>query len=228
MKKPCKEVEKMKKLAIWDMDGTLTDTMEIWATLSSELLKSLGVEPPADLDQRIGIIGIRQAVKFLREEFALPLSDEALYGKLSDVLCKYYSSGITVKPGVTAILDDLTGNNITCVVLSATIGIGLETALNSTGLAKYFGSNVISCEDLRMHKSNISTFESVMEKYGATADETVVFEDALYAVKTAKAAGCTVCAVKDRFEKRSDEVKAIADHFFESWENFNFKEIIEK
>ena len=218
----------MKKLAIWDMDGTLTDTMEIWATLSSELLKSLGVAPPDDLNQKIGIIGIRQAVKFLREEFALPFSNEALYGKLSDLLCSYYSSGITVKPGVTAILDALAKKNITCVVLSATIGTGLETALNSTGLAKYFGNNIISCEDLGMHKSNISTFESVMAKYGANADETLVFEDALYAIKTAKAAGCTVCAVKDRFEKRSDEVKAIADYFFESWENFKFKEIIEK
>ena len=163
----------MKKLAIWDMDGTLTDTMEIWATLSSELLKSLGVEPPADLNQRIGIIGIRQAVELLRKEFALPFSNEVLYGKLSDLLCSYYSSGITVKPGVTAILDALAKKNITCVVLSATIGAGLETALNSTGLAKYFGNNIISCEDLGMHKSNISTFESVMAKYGANAESCI-------------------------------------------------------
>ena len=206
--------------AIFDLDGTLLDSMGRWSNLCREFLLQHGIDEDIDLDGKLGVLSIRNALVYTLEYFDLDLDLDEACAETWQIVENFYREKVELKPGITAILAALKERNIPAGVLTATESGLVHAALERVGLREYFGDRIISCADRQMSKRSPEVFFLMTEKLNASPEKTIVFEDALYASKAAKNAGFTVAAVFDPCEKDQETLQQIADRYFASWEDF--------
>ncbi len=209
------------KAAIFDMDGTLLDTMYIWRHLAPEYLKRNNIAAPADLTDRLAIMGIGRAAEFLIENFHLKISKEALYNEIVGILADYYRNEAGFKPGAEKFLQSLNDRNIPTMIFSATPDDLLDLVLSRLDALKYFSKGLLSVPAIKCSKNKPEAFYIAAERIGYPVDEVMIFEDAHYAASTAKAAGFAVTVMADNEEHRTQEMRELADFYIEkSWNEF--------
>ena len=211
--------EKRFKAAIFDMDGTMTDTMYVWESLSNRYLVKHGITPPPDLNEKLGILGVHKAAEFLRSEFSLPKTPEQIFAELVEVLNDYYQLPHPLRPGTVFLLSELKKRQVTTAVLSATVLRPVKTSLKTAGIDGFF-DYVFSTEDMPYSKVKPQAFIDTAARIGAAPEETIVFEDALYAIESAKSAGFTVCAVPDHTAKFPETIRQLADIYLADFSEF--------
>ena len=209
------------KAAIFDMDGTLLDTMYIWRHLAPAYLERHSIAVPDDLTDKLAIMGIRRAVDFLIENFDLTVAQDDLHKELLDILADYYRYNAVFKPGAEMFLRSLRERGIATVVFSATPQHLIKMALERQNAVDYFSHGLLSCENVGCAKNKPEAFMAAAQHLNVTKDEVMVFEDAWYAASTAKAAGFPLCVMADEQEHRTDEMRELADIYIEkSWDEF--------
>ena len=214
------------KGAIFDLDGTLVDTMPVWCSLCRNFLKKHGIDQDVDLDKKLEVLSIRSALKYICELYPqINVSLEHAWRETMDEVAAFYREKAELKAGITEILAELTRKNIPAAVITATEKELVMMALNKVGLAEYFTAGIYSCADLHTSKKYPDVFMMVAEKMHAAPKEIIVFEDALYAATTAKNANFALAAVCDPSEKQPEQLKAISDWYCRSWEEFPLSEL---
>ena len=209
------------KAAVFDMDGTLLDTMYIWRHLAPEYLKRNNIAAPADLTDQLAIMGIGRAADFLIENFHLKISKEALCDEIIGILADYYRSEAKFKPGAEKFLQAMCDRNIPTMVFSATPDDLLDLALGRLDALKYFSKGILSVPAINCAKNKPEAFYIAAERIGYPVDEVMIFEDAHYAASTAKAAGFAVTVMADNEEHRTQDMRELADFYIEkSWDEF--------
>ena len=200
------------KYAIFDLDGTLTDSMHIWDTCGGAYLMMRGITPHAGETFRTR--GYRDGISYMIEEYNLPLTYDELYAELLKILEFYYFNIAEIKPGVKEFLEAMNNKGVKMCVLSATNQYLVEEAMNRNGILDYF-CKVFSTHDIGYHKDKPYVFEIVRDFLGAEKNSDVfVFEDALYSIKTAKASGYRVIGVEDySAEPDREEIKRLSDYY---------------
>ena len=200
-----------KQFAIFDMDGTLIDSMIFWKNLASEYLSSKGVtQIPADILERIKPMTMSESAALFRQEFRLTGDPEAEMNAMMDA---HYRNDIPLKPGVREYLQTLHSRGVRMCVASATAEHLMETCLTRLGVRDCF-EFLLSCETVGAGKRSPLVYHESAGRLHAAAAEIAVYEDALYAVQTAKEAGYYVVGVYDdsaaknwlTIEKRADEI----------------------
>ena len=207
------------KAAIFDLDGTLLDSMSIWHDLPRKFLLRYNVDQVIDLDGKLGVISMHNALEYLINEFSLPVTLDAAYRETWQIVEDFYRTQAEIKPGIQTILEHLQQNNIPCGVITASESGLVIPALEHVGLRKYF-KEIFSCSEMNTSKRTPEIFIEMSGILGVPAAETIVFEDALYAALTAKTAGYSVAAVYDASEKNPEKLAAAADWYLQSWEDF--------
>ena len=208
------------KAAIFDLDGTLLDSMSIWSNLCHEFLLRHNIDQDIDLDGKLGVISMRNALEYVINEFSLKISLDEAYTETWQIVEEFYHSKAQIKPGIKKILDHLQKNGIPCGVITATETGLVIPALERVGLSGYF-KHVFSCSEMQTSKRTPEVFFSMSRLLGASPSETVVFEDALYAALTAKNAGYAVAAVHDISEKNPLKLQQTADWYCKDWRDFS-------
>lgn len=183
-----------KQFAIFDMDGTLVDSMHFWKNLAGEYLRSKGVSNiPEDLMEQIAPMTMSESAAFFRQEFNLMGDPEAEMNAMMDA---HYRQDIPLKPGVKACLQTLHNRGVKMCVASATAAHLMEACLGRLGVLPYFDF-LLSCETVGAGKRSPLVYHTSARRLGAAPAEIAVYEDALYAVKTAREAGYFVIGVYD-------------------------------
>lgn len=191
------------KGAIFDMDGTLLESMLEWRKQNTAFCERHGVPVPEQLIGRELDTSSHKAARLYEELYPqLGMKYADIIKEYEDHLYPMYISGIPMKKGVLPFLEMLAGNNVRMCVATATPADIARAALKHNGIAKYMDF-IISADTVGVTKSSESYFPRVAELLGLPSDDCVVFEDALYAVSSAVAAGMRVFAVKD-FCARND------------------------
>ena len=126
------------KGAIFDLDGTLTDSMYIWQQAPVDLVRRYGGDPPEDLARDLKEMGRREAAEYLRERFALSATPEELMDTLNDLVTEEYRSRVPMKPGADKLLSRLAERNIPCCIATASEAFQARSAMERLGLWKYF------------------------------------------------------------------------------------------
>ncbi|NLW77859.1 MAG: HAD family phosphatase [Ruminococcaceae bacterium] len=198
--------------AIFDVDGTLLDSMVIWDTIGGNYLRSRGITPKPGLDARFRSMSLYQAVRHYQDEYGLTDSADALMAGVNAMIEDYYAHQVQPKAGVPAFLESLHKRGVRMCLATATDHHLVEAALTRTGLWGYFGG-VFTCSGVGHGKDEPHIFHTALHFLGTPKAATCVFEDALYAVRTAKQAGFTVAAVQDPFEHDGDTVQKLADYY---------------
>lgn len=207
------------KAAIFDLDGTLFDSMPIYKTAVPDMLRVLGYEPRDGLYDDLRVLSAREVQVYLQREYNTRESIEELEAALEAQLLDYYANVTELKPGVPELLKSLQDKGIAMCIATATRRTPVEAALQRTGIAHYF-SRIFTCAEENTGKREPLIFLRAAEFLGASPAETCVFEDAIHAIRTAKAAGFYVVAIRDEAEDDNrDEIIALADQFHETPES---------
>ncbi len=183
------------KGAIFDMDGTLLDSMPLWYSRGSDFLRENGFKPEPDIDRKFKAMSLRQSAEYFQQVCGVPGTVEEICARINRCGEKGYRT-VLPKPGVRELLEELCHRGVRMCVATATERYLVEGVLERTGLLDYF-QFIITCGEVGAGKSEPLIFDKALERLGTAKENTVIFEDALHAIQTAKASGYTVCGVED-------------------------------
>ena len=206
------------KSAIFDMDGTLLDSMREWDALNSNLLLSLGVTPPDDLNEIMKELSIDAALTYLMDNFGLWETREELSRQLQEQIHLMYRDRVEMKPGAKEYLNKLKKEGIPFGIATATPKKYAIEALTRLGVIDMF--EFVLCEDdVGKDKHFPDLYLEAARRLGTSPSDTTIFEDAAYAARTAKAAGFDLCVIEDKsFVSRKEELLKLADRYILSFE----------
>ncbi len=200
--------------AIFDVDGTLLDSMFIWDTIGETYLRSIGYQPKENLNETFKNMSLRQAARYYQTEYGVTLSIDQIMDGVNAMLERYYRFEVPLKPGVAELLERLRQSGVKLCIATATDRHLVEAALDRCGVLSCFGE-IFTCNEVGHGKDEPDIFEAALRFLGTRREETLVFDDALYAVRTAKEAGFLVAAVYDSHERSQAEVRARSDLYLE-------------
>lgn len=201
-----------KRYAIFDMDGTLVDSMRYWKHLAGEYLERKGVRRiPPGLMEQIKPTTLTESAALFAEEFRLAGTPEELSAEMNALMAEHYQRDIPLKAGVREYLGALSEAGVTMCVASATAEPLMAACLGRLGVLERFAF-LLSCETVGAGKNRPDVYLAAAERLGCTPSEAAVYEDALYAAETARAAGFHVVGVWDASAGRNwERMKALAD-----------------
>ena len=200
--------------AIFDVDGTLLDSMFIWDTIGETYLRSIGYQPKENLNETFKNMSLHQAARYYQTEYGVTRSIDEIMDGVNAMLERYYRFEVPLKPGVAELLERLRQDGVRLCIATATDRHLVEAALDRCGVLSCFGE-IFTCNEVGHGKDEPDIFEAALRFLGTRREETLVFDDALYAVRTAKEAGFPVAAVYDSHERSQAEVRARSDLYLE-------------
>ena len=205
-----------KQFAIFDMDGTLIDSMIFWKNLASEYLTTKGVtQIPEDILEQIKPMTMSESAALFQRVFGLTGDPESEMNAMMD---EHYREDIPLKPGVREYLQTLRNRDVRMCVASATAEHLMEACLTRLEVRDYF-EFLLSCETVGAGKRSPLVYQESARRLNAAPAEIAVYEDALYAVQTAKNAGYYVVGVyDDSAAKNWQIIECIADKVILNWE----------
>ena len=188
----------MIKGAIFDIDGTLLDSMPIWENAGARYLATLGIKAKPDLKERLDALSLPEGAIYMQKEYGLSVSAEDILEGVNQVVKDFYYKEAVMKPGAYALVKRLKENGVKLIIATATDKEMAKAALIRNGIWQDF-TGMITCEEAGAGKTSPKVFEFARQKLGTKKEETWVFEDSLYAVKTATEAGFPVCSIYDTY-----------------------------
>lgn len=216
----------MIKSIIFDLDGTLIDSMKIWYKIDRQFLIENGIEnPPREISERMKKLTIDESSELFIREFNLDCTKEYVIRRIEELVRTEYEEKIPLKPHVTELLDFLDSRNIPYCIATATYKSLAEAVLKRCGIADRFVF-MLTDEEYPRGKNFPDIFFGVCERFGNMPSETLIVEDSLHSIETAKNAGFPVAAVYDESaESDSKRIKLLADYYFNSV--YEIKDLIE-
>ena len=202
----------MIKGAIFDLDGTLLDSMFIWDTIGEEYLRSLGKEPHEDLKETFMTLTLEEAAVYYREHYGVTLSVKEIVDGVNAMVEQTYRTKVTLKPGIAEYLAWLKENGVRMCVATVTDRYLVEETLERLGVRHYF-SEIFTCAEVGFGKDKPVIYQKALEHLETEKRDTYVFEDMLFALNTGKTDGFPTVGVYDRHEAHQDDLKELADYY---------------
>lgn len=201
--------------AIFDMDGTLLDSMGVWQDAGDRFLLQRGITPPSGLYQALKSLDMPQTAQYLLSHFPLRGSLQETIDGINALVEQRYQSAVPLKAGVLPLLRYLQKNGVRLCAATASDRVLAESAFSRTGILPYF-ERVFTCTEEGISKARPEFYRHVAAQMGLIPEKTAVFEDALHAVQSAKAAGFLVVALAEASSKEDEaEIRRTADLFLQ-------------
>ena len=181
--------------AIFDLDGTLTDSMYIWNEAPKALVRKFGGEPPEDLARDIREMGRREASEYMVDTFCLPCTPQQVMEGVNALVTGEYRDRVPMKTGADTLLERLGALGVPCGIATASEAFQARDAMVRLGLWDYFQFAVSSME--YGPKTQPGIYLEAARRLGCAPERTLVFEDALHAARTANQAGFLTAGVYD-------------------------------
>ena len=204
--------------AMFDVDGTLLSTMRYWRLTTLEYLLGRGVIPDQEDLGRMFYTSGRKLLAELLEKYGLECEWDEVARATEGYMLRHYRLDALPKPGVDAYLAELARRDVRMCVATASLREFVAEALERLELAHRFDF-ITDNRELGTEKSDPAFFRMVAQRLGVDVERMCVFEDALYAIRGAKEAGCPVVAILDPTQIRDrDEIIRLADLAVDSYD----------
>jgi len=207
------------KAYIFDLDGTLLDSMDVWHKVDIDFLNKRGISVPSDYAEVICSMTFDEAAAYTIRRFELSDSVESLKQEWNDMAAYAYGHTVQLKPYAKEYLLALRDRGIKLAVATSLFSSLLKLALNNHGIYDYF-EVICTTEEAGHGKSRPDVFLMTAQKLGVLPCDCLVFEDILAAVKSAKSAGMSVCGVYDKSSHADwEQIKELADYSITDFKN---------
>ena len=198
--------------AIFDLDGTLLDSMSIWDTIGNDYLCSLGIETKENLAETFKTFTLEQSAEYYRTHYGVCLSTCEIIGGINDMIGNFYRNTIPMKKGAAEFLENLSRKNIKMCIATVTDRQLAEAALIRLNVRNYF-AGIFTTTEVGCGKNSPQIYRTALAFLGTKKQETLVFEDTYHALMTAKNDGFPVAAVYDGHETMQAEIRKHADYY---------------
>ncbi|MGN0424566.1 MAG: HAD family hydrolase [Acetatifactor sp.] len=211
------EMLKNKKAIIFDLDGTLVDSMWIWRSIDIAYLGRFGIELPEDLQSRIEGMSFDETAIYFKETFGITDDVEEMKRTWNEMAADKYSNEVFLKDGVEELLVYCKQQGIGLGIASSNSRELVERILQAHHLEGIFDC-VLTGTDRYRGKPAPDIYLAAADRLQVEAADCLVFEDITAGIQAGKRAGMTVCAVEDAYSKdQLAEKKRLADYFIASY-----------
>lgn len=213
---------KNKDAVIFDLDGTLVDSMWMWRQIDIEFLGERGIVLPEDLQQKIEGMSFRETAVYMQERFQLKETAEELMDIWNKMAFEKYKNEVPLKRGIQKFLEHLKACQIKMGIATSNSPLLVETVLKAQGIFEYFDS-IHTANEVEKGKPAPDIYLLVAKDLGVEPEKCLIFEDIVQGIMAGKNAGMTTCAIYDDYSKDDDENKrATADYYIEDYEQIIF------
>jgi len=207
------------KAYIFDLDGTLFDSLDVWHKIDIDFLQKRGIAVPPDYYKEITAMTFDESADYTIRRFGLSDSIDELKQEWIDMAEYAYGHTVQMKPYAKEYIKMLKSRGEKLAIATSLFSNLLELALNNHGIYDYFDV-ICTTEEAGYGKSRPDVFLLTAKKLGVEPCDCIVFEDILEAVKSAKSIGMTVCGVYDKSSQADwEEIKKNADYTIFDFEN---------
>ena len=208
--------------AIFDLDGTLVDSLHFWDVYFSEVgqkyLSDPTFVPDPDTLRAMRTVTIGEGQTLLHKRYGFGDSPDELIRFAYDKCEYFYRNLVTVKDGVYELLDFLKANNVPMCIASATEMPLLKIAVERFGFDKYFPT-VVSCSEVGCGKERPDVFLRAREILGTPMESTFIFEDSVVAIETSVKAGFGTVGIYDDRGLEHEKMKKLSSIYIEKGHN---------
>ncbi len=205
------------KAIIFDLDGTLVDSMWMWKAIDIEFLQQYGCQCPDDLQKVIEGMSFSETAVYFKERFRLPLSLDEIKAIWVRMSIDKYRYEVPLKPGVREFLEHVTSRGIVCGIATSNGREMVDAVMDSLDITGYFQVVTTACE-VEHGKPEPDIYLKVAEHLQVEPKDCLVFEDVPAGILAGKRAGMTVCAIEDAFSQAMREEKlGLADYFIDDY-----------
>lgn len=208
------------KGVIFDLDGTLIDSMWLWHQIDVDYLNSKNLEVPEDLQRNIEGKSFRETAIYFKERFKLSETIEEIMDIWNIMSFDMYTTKVTLKPGVFEILEYIKSKGMKTAIATSNSSHLANAVLKSMKIDTYFDSVITAC-DVTLGKPNPQIYLTAAEKINIEPEKCFVFEDIPNGILAAKNAGMTTCAVEDKYSLDIKDIKIdLADYYTRDFNEF--------
>lgn len=206
-----------KDAVIFDLDGTLVDSMWMWKAIDIEYLGRHGHEYPPFLQKDIEGMSFSETAVYFKRKFGIPDSVEEIKQTWIEMSIEKYRTEVPLKDGAKWFLEYLNESGIRAGIATSNGREMVDAVLHSLGISEYFQVIATACE-VAAGKPAPDIYLHVARRLRAEPGKCMVFEDVPAGIAAGKAAGMTVCAVEDEYSAHMREEKmALADYYIEGY-----------
>ena len=217
------------KYAIFDMDGTVVDSLAfwevLWADIGEKYFSDKSFRVSEEIDKYVRTKTLKDACRVMREKCAIPDTDEGFFEFCAQGLEDYYKTAVRPKKGAVELLNLLRERGVKMCIASATEPRLIRLSLENCNLTDYF-EFIISCTDVGVGKEKPDVFLEALRRLEGNIEDACVFEDSFVALETAERAGFMTVGVFDRNNYEQERLKAASDIYVD--ENMSFIDILPK
>lgn len=205
------------KAVIFDLDGTLVDSMWMWKSIDIEYLGRFGIELPADLQSCIEGMSFSETACYFKERFHLEDDIDQIKADWNQMAWDKYANEVPLKAGVAEYLELLRKKGIKMGIATSNSRELVELVTKKHQIHSYFQSIRTSCE-VSKGKPAPDIYLQVAKDLGVEPKECLVFEDVLQGIMAGKNANMKVVAVKDAYsEEQTERKRELSDYYINSY-----------
>lgn len=206
------------KAAIFDLDGTLIDSMWVWQQIDIDYLSKRGHAVPNNLNDEITHLSFTQTAEYFKSRFSIEDSVEEIMNTWNAMAFNHYKNNVKLKTGALEYLNKLKKSGIK-IGLATSNSLPLLTATLKNNNAFDLFDAITVTDEVKKSKSNPDIYLLAAKKLGIDPKDCMVFEDIIAAVEGAKLAGMKVTGVYDEHSKHQiDALKRECDNYIYSYE----------
>ena len=213
---------KNKKAVIFDLDGTLVDSMWMWKAIDIEYLGKFGIPLPPTLQKDIEGMSFSETAVYFKETFQIPDSLDKIKADWNQMAYDKYTKEVPLKNGVGEFLERCKENGIKLGIATSNSRELVDATLEALKIREYFDC-VMTAREVTKGKPAPDIYLAVAENIGVNPKDCLVFEDIEMGILAGKSAGMEVCAVEDDFSMNQiDKKKELADYYIKDYFDIKF------
>ena len=179
--------------SIFDVDGTILDSMEVWNTLASQYVQSLGMVPEKNLDEIVSDMSLEQSAIYLKNHYKINKQEERIISEILNFISDFYEYEVKLMPGFKEFISHYDSMNVIGTSCDEEL---VKIALNRLGVLNNF-EDIITCSKVNKSKDDPNFYLACAQVLKQRPEDIVVFEDADYCIDVARKVGFKVIKIKD-------------------------------
>lgn len=179
--------------SIFDVDGTILDSMEVWNTLASQYVQSLGMVPEKNLDEIVSDMSLEQSATYLKNHYKINKQEERIISEVLNFISDFYECEVNLMPGFKEFISHYDSINVIGTSCDEEL---VKIALNRLAVLNYF-EDIITCSKVNKSKNDPDFYLACAQALKQRPEDIVVFEDADYCIDVARKVGFKVIKIKD-------------------------------
>lgn len=179
--------------SIFDVDGTILDSMEVWNTLASQYVQSLGMVPEKNLDEIVSDMSLEQSATYLKNHYKINKQEERIISEVLNFISDFYEYEVNLMPGFKEFISHYDSINVIGTSCDEEL---VKIALNRLAVLNYY-EDIITCSKVNKSKNDPDFYLACAQVLKQRPEDIVVFEDADYCIDVARKVGFKVIKIKD-------------------------------